>query len=208
MEGQNEHNLNRLIHEKRDEILRLAARHGAYNVRVFGSAARGEAGPDSDLDFLVNVGPQRTPFFPGGLLADLGELRAAKGISSRSMVYPGTGAAGSGASMTIKDDTLYHIHISEESVGPDERVRREARQNFWSLIWCSMLFCAASRLWPNPVKGDINSHPDIPWKDIIGLRNVLVHDYLAVDVEEIWKIVELDLRFGQIAFIRSQTGGR
>jgi len=66
--------LNRLIHEKRDEILRLAAKHGAYNVRVFGSAARGEAGPDSDLDFLVSVGPQRSPFFPGGLLADLEDL--------------------------------------------------------------------------------------------------------------------------------------
>jgi uncharacterized protein len=69
---------NRLIKEKREEILRLAARHGAYNVRVFGSAARGEAKPDSDLDFLVNVGPQRTPFFPGGLLADLEELLGCK----------------------------------------------------------------------------------------------------------------------------------
>ena len=70
--------LNRLIKEKREEILSLAARHGAYNVRVFGSAARGEAGPESDLDFLVNVGPQRTPFFPGGLLADLEELLGCK----------------------------------------------------------------------------------------------------------------------------------
>lgn len=70
--------LNRLIQEKREEILRLAARHGAYNVRVFGSAARGEAGPESDLDFLVNVGPQRSPFFPGGLLADLEELLGCK----------------------------------------------------------------------------------------------------------------------------------
>jgi hypothetical protein len=70
--------LNRLIREKRDEILRLAARHGAYNVRVFGSAARGEAGPESDLDLLVNVGPNRTPFFPGGLLADLEELLGCK----------------------------------------------------------------------------------------------------------------------------------
>ncbi|MBM4287514.1 MAG: nucleotidyltransferase family protein [Deltaproteobacteria bacterium] len=70
--------LKRLIQEKRDEILRLAARHGAYNVRVFGSAARGEAGPESDLDFLVNVGPERSPFFPGGLLADLEELLGCK----------------------------------------------------------------------------------------------------------------------------------
>ncbi len=42
-----------IIGDKRAEILRLAAKHGAYNVRVFGSVARGEAGPNSDLDLLV-----------------------------------------------------------------------------------------------------------------------------------------------------------
>ncbi len=42
---------------KREAILRLADKHGAYNVRVFGSVARGEAGPTSDLDFVVDVQP-------------------------------------------------------------------------------------------------------------------------------------------------------
>ncbi len=42
---------------KRRAILELAERHGAYNVRVFGSVARGEAGPDSDVDFVVDVQP-------------------------------------------------------------------------------------------------------------------------------------------------------
>ena len=70
--------LGKLIQEKREEILALAAKHGAYNVRVFGSAVRGEAGPASDVDFLVSVGPERSPFFPGGLLADLEELLGCK----------------------------------------------------------------------------------------------------------------------------------
>ena len=48
-------NAQSLIHSKREEILRLAARHGARNVRVFGSVARGEAGPGSDMDFLVEM---------------------------------------------------------------------------------------------------------------------------------------------------------
>ncbi len=42
-----------IIGDKRAEILRLAAKHGAQNVRVFGSVARGEAGPESDVDLLV-----------------------------------------------------------------------------------------------------------------------------------------------------------
>lgn len=46
-----------LLGERREALLRIAAAHGARNVRVFGSAARGEAGPDSDLDLLVELEP-------------------------------------------------------------------------------------------------------------------------------------------------------
>ena len=56
---------------KRDAILAIAAKHGVTRIRVFGSFARGEAREDSDLDLLIEAGPRRTPFFPGGLLADL-----------------------------------------------------------------------------------------------------------------------------------------
>jgi predicted nucleotidyltransferase len=46
--------LDNLLHEKRDDILRIAAQYGATNVRVFGSVARGEAREDSDIDLLVD----------------------------------------------------------------------------------------------------------------------------------------------------------
>ena len=63
-----------LVATQRDAIKRMAARHGAYNVRVFGSRARGEAIDTSDLDLLVETGPTRSFFFPGGLIADLEAL--------------------------------------------------------------------------------------------------------------------------------------
>jgi uncharacterized protein len=44
-----------LIRVKRDEILRIAAKHGARNIRVFGSVARGEARAESDVDFLIDA---------------------------------------------------------------------------------------------------------------------------------------------------------
>ena len=47
--------IERLLAEKREEILRLAASRGARNVRVFGSVARGEAKEDSDIDLLTNA---------------------------------------------------------------------------------------------------------------------------------------------------------
>ena len=59
---------------RREQILQVAKRHGVTRVRVFGSTARGEAGPQSDIDLLVEVGPTATPWFPGGLVAELEEL--------------------------------------------------------------------------------------------------------------------------------------
>ena len=63
-----------LLQDKRETILSLAARHGARNVRVFGSAARGDAGPDSDVDFLVDLDADRSLLDLGSLLMDLREL--------------------------------------------------------------------------------------------------------------------------------------
>ena len=48
------------VARRRDEILRIAAAHGASRVRVFGSVARGDANPDSDLDLLVDLSPGRS----------------------------------------------------------------------------------------------------------------------------------------------------
>ena len=52
----------------------LANHYGATNLRVFGSVARGDDGPDSDIDLLVEAGPKRAPFFPAGLKEDLEAL--------------------------------------------------------------------------------------------------------------------------------------
>ena len=65
---------NELLHEKREDILRVASKRGAYNVRVFGSVARGEADSKSDIDLLVDLEPGRSLFDLGGLLMDLQDL--------------------------------------------------------------------------------------------------------------------------------------
>lgn len=63
-----------LIEQNRKAILRIAAAHGAGNVRVFGSRARGDATKDSDADFLVDIVGPLTPWWPGGLISDLQDL--------------------------------------------------------------------------------------------------------------------------------------
>ncbi|MFL6260254.1 MAG: nucleotidyltransferase family protein [Thermoanaerobaculia bacterium] len=67
-----------ILRSKRNEILEIAKRHGADQVRVFGSIARGEARADSDIDLLVSTGPKTSAWFPAGLVLDLEALLGRK----------------------------------------------------------------------------------------------------------------------------------
>ena len=73
-EPQNTSDFQTLLNEKRDEIIQIAARHGAFDIRIFGSVARGEARQDSDIDLLVRTGPETSSWFPAGLIMDLEEI--------------------------------------------------------------------------------------------------------------------------------------
>src|SRR2546423_15043772 len=62
------------IFKRREEIIAVAKRYGASDVRLFGSVARGDSAEDSDVDLLVRFEPGRSLFDQGGLLMDLREL--------------------------------------------------------------------------------------------------------------------------------------
>lgn len=67
-----------LLQDKREQILQIVAKHGACNVRVFGSVARGEADSESDIDFLIDLGENLSPWFPVRLIRDLENLLGRK----------------------------------------------------------------------------------------------------------------------------------
>jgi hypothetical protein len=75
------------LRARKEQIHAVAAKHGAGNVRVFGSVARGDARPESDVDLLIDVVGPTTPWFPGGLLVDLEDLlgRRVDIVISRSL---------------------------------------------------------------------------------------------------------------------------
>jgi predicted nucleotidyltransferase len=64
--------------ERREEIIAVARRYGASNIRIFGSVARGDATEASDLDLIVHLEPGRSLFDLGGLLMDLRDLLGIK----------------------------------------------------------------------------------------------------------------------------------
>jgi len=79
--------LEELLHVKREEILKVCAKYGARNVRVFGSVARGEADEQSDLDLIVDFEPGRSLLDHAGLWLELQELVGVKVdvVSSRGI---------------------------------------------------------------------------------------------------------------------------
>ncbi|MGD0827653.1 MAG: nucleotidyltransferase family protein [Desulfobaccales bacterium] len=70
--------VNDILQERRQEILAIAAGHGAFNLRIFGSLARGEGDAQSDVDILVELEEGRSLFDLGGLLMDLENLLECK----------------------------------------------------------------------------------------------------------------------------------
>ena len=74
-----EKKLKQLLQDRREEILEIALKHGAFNVRVFGSVARGEETENSDIDFLINYDINKiSSWFPVGLIHDLEDLLGRK----------------------------------------------------------------------------------------------------------------------------------
>jgi uncharacterized protein len=101
--------------ERREEILRLAARRGAHSLRVFGSVARGDANEDSDLDLLVAWEPGRSLLDHAGLVEDLQELLGIKVHvgTEKSLHWERTRQDPSRGNTAVKDDRLYIRHMLE-----------------------------------------------------------------------------------------------
>jgi predicted nucleotidyltransferase len=67
-----------LLKEKKDEIEKIAARHGAYNIRIFGSIARGESNSESDIDLLVSLEKGRSLLDQVAITQDLEDFLGCK----------------------------------------------------------------------------------------------------------------------------------
>jgi len=82
--------LEELRGSNKEQILRLAASYGARNILIFGSVARGDSSPSSDIDFLVDLDPDRKLMDLGGLLTGLQDiLHAPVDVATERMLRPG-----------------------------------------------------------------------------------------------------------------------
>jgi len=96
----------------------------------------------------------------------------------------------------MKDDRLYLIHITE-TIARIEAYASGDRERFMSspliqdaVIRNLQVLAESTQRLSDAIKA---RHAAIDWRGIAGLRNVLVHEYLGVDIERVWQIVERDL---------------
>lgn len=202
-----------LIREKREQILAIAERHGAVNVRLFGSVAHGNARPDSDVDLLVDVRGPVDSLFPAGLISDLedllghrvdvvpeyllvSQLRPAVVASAIPLDSPLPRIHPADPAVAFKDDRLYLDHILEsiERVGLATTGGRDAFLSQLLVNAAALRFlqtmAESTRRLSDQAK---EMHPEVNWKRLSDFRNVLVHGYLSLDLELVWMHIEQDL---------------
>jgi uncharacterized protein with HEPN domain len=96
----------------------------------------------------------------------------------------------------VKDDRLYLISIIESA----ERIMQYVKDGRDAFLASSLIQDATIRNFETigeaakQISAELRrAHPEIPWREVVGFRDVLIHDYLRVDVDEVWNIVESDL---------------
>jgi hypothetical protein len=144
--------IDELLKEKREQIIAIAAKHGANNIRIFGSVARGEADEKSDIDLLIDYcSERRSPWFPLRLIRELEALLGRK------------------------------VDIITEQGLKDVFKQQELIQ-IW-IIYHLQIIGEAARVISQEFKA---RYPEIPWRDVSDLRNLIIHEYFRVNLDIIW----------------------
>ena len=98
--------------------------------------------------------------------------------------------------MIHKDDSVYIDHMLEciekveDYIGGDEEAFRQSTLVQDAVIRNLQIMAESSQRVSQKTK---DNYPEIPWREISGFRNILVHDYLGIDLDTIWSVVESDL---------------
>jgi uncharacterized protein with HEPN domain/predicted nucleotidyltransferase len=200
-----------LLEKHRERILEILGKYGLGNPRLFGSVLHATHDPESDIDLLVDPSSETTLLT---LIAAEQEIQTELGLSvdlktpeelskrfrekviaeSRSLTDWQSGEKSSPMSPQFRDrDYLNHIQRAIEKIhryssDREEFFRREEIQD--SVIrGLEIIGEAVSRLSQN-LK---DAHPNVPWQQISGLRNRLIHGYFDVELDRVWKTVEEDV---------------
>lgn len=196
---------------KRTEILEVAARYGARNIRVFGSVARGEATADSDVDLLVDIEADNKMRALDRISEELAQLLGCKvDVAAASELRPRVRrraleeaiplADAQSRSSPIKDvsrmrrdqdyllDIVEAIEVIQKYTVKAEWVGDYPLQTV--VVHNVQIIGEASSKLSTQLRV---AHPEVPWAEIVSMRNRIVHGYFEVKIPEIKHAVESEI---------------
>ena len=212
--------LERIMEALRACMPELRKRYGVRSLGVFGSYLRGEQRRNSDLDILVEFDPASRlslldfvrlrdelsdtlglkvdlveraglkPYIGRRILEEVVNVSEAEGASS---ILPGfEGGAGLPRREREIRDYLKDIldgvaDVEQFTQGASFEGFYSNRQRVYAVLHAMLIIGEAASKVPVPVR---RKHPEVPWRSIVGLRNIVAHEYFAVQVPRIWQIIQ------------------
>lgn len=182
----------------KEQILHIISQHGATWPRLFGSVARGEEHAHSDIDILITLNPDRTLLDIIAIKQDLEDLlncsvdvvtEAALSPYIREQILQE-------AVPFMRDDTVYLQHILD-SIATIEKYVAVGHQQFmteshWQDATIRQLEVIGEAT--KQLSDDLRTqYSEVPWRKIAGLRDVLIHNYLGVDLNTVWNITQTNI---------------
>ena len=188
-----------VIHDNKETILRIAQQHNANNVRVFGSVVRGEEKENSDIDLLVSFQPGASLLDQVGLMNELREILGKKVdvISDRAL------------NPYIRDKILKEAQpiwkivvciltirdciqrIKEYTIGYDKDTFLKDHKTQDAVIRNIEVIGQAVKDYG--VADLLHDFPEVPWLQIAGMRNIIAHEYLGIDMIITWEVVDAQI---------------
>jgi uncharacterized protein with HEPN domain len=167
----------RILHEHRAE---LQHRFGVSSLRIFGSVARDDASSGSDVDILVDFDVTPSLF---GFLRLRGFLEELLGSKVDLITEGGL----KGRARDIRESCSRIVEDSKD-LSRDEVF--SDRMRFDGILHNFHVIGEAVKRLPDDLRA---AHPDIPWKDITGMRDVISHAYFALDLDILWAGITEDI---------------
>lgn len=214
--------MDKLVLERQEDILRIAARHGGDNVRVFGSRARDEAEPESDLDLLIDLERGRDLLDLAAMQEDLEEILGCPvDVISEDSLSGAFRETVLEEAVTLPLPEGQGLDLRSPAQIQEGRARYRVRRDRWRL---EHILEAAARIEEYTAVGrerflqDARTqdavirqleimgeavkrlspelrrrHPEVQWRRVARTRDALIHEYPRVNLETVWDISQRDV---------------
>jgi len=185
-----------------EKIINFLKNEGAKKISIFGSYLRGEEKSESDIDIIVEFSERKSLLELVRMERELSEVLGIKVdlLTEKSMspyLIDLIKQRNEGDLHTKKDDAVYLKHILDAINRIEEYTHNIEYKDFIEnylvqdgVIRQIEIIGEATKKLSNEIK---EKYIDIPWKDIIGMRNKLIHNYFGVDVDTVWDTVKKDI---------------